>query len=75
MSMYPHRGMGGAPPVNGSSRLDDLFQQIRTEFDNNFRQTESYDHQRRAPPFYFYFCRTAGSPLNPLGNEIADTTS
>lgn len=48
MSMYPgHRGMGGAPPANaGGSRLNELLDQIRAEFDSQLRQTQEYDHQR-----------------------------
>lgn len=50
MSMYPgHRGMGGAPPANaGGSRLNELLDQIRAEFDSQLRQTQDYDHQRKS---------------------------
>ncbi|KAK0711584.1 WD40-repeat-containing domain protein [Lasiosphaeris hirsuta] len=49
MSMYPgHRGMGGAPPANGSpGRLNELLDQIRAEFESHIRQTEGYEHQLR----------------------------
>ncbi|KAI0024709.1 WD40-repeat-containing domain protein [Xylariomycetidae sp. FL0641] len=40
MSMYPHRGM----PQN-AARLNDLLEQIRTEFDNQARLTEGYESQ------------------------------
>ncbi|KAI1378267.1 WD40-repeat-containing domain protein [Hypoxylon crocopeplum] len=41
MSMYPHRGM---PPQN-AARLNELLDQIRTEFDNQVRMNESYEQQ------------------------------
>ncbi|OBR13905.1 WD domain-containing protein [Colletotrichum higginsianum IMI 349063] len=44
MSMYPHRAMGAVPP-NNSARLNELLDQIRTEFDTQLRQTEGYEHQ------------------------------
>ncbi|KFH43112.1 Transcriptional repressor rco-like protein [Hapsidospora chrysogenum ATCC 11550] len=44
MSMYPHRGMGAVPPGN-SSRLNELLDQIRAEFDTQLRQTEGLEHQ------------------------------
>jgi len=49
MSMYPgHRGMGGAPPANGG-RLNELFEQIRQEFESQVRQTQDYEHQGELP--------------------------
>ncbi|KAJ2906699.1 transcriptional repressor tup1 [Zalerion maritima] len=43
MSMYPHRGMGGVPPSN--NRLNELLDQVRSEFDNQLRSTQEYEHQ------------------------------
>ncbi|KEY67295.1 hypothetical protein S7711_04548 [Stachybotrys chartarum IBT 7711] len=43
MSMYPHRGMGGVPP--GNTRLNELLEQIRAEFDTQLRQAENFEHQ------------------------------
>ncbi|KAJ9150803.1 Transcriptional repressor tup1 [Pleurostoma richardsiae] len=49
MSMYPaHRGMGGVPPGNGSSRLAELLEQIRTEFETQARASDNYEHQIQA---------------------------
>lgn len=46
MSMYPHRGMGGVPPGgNGASRLNELLDSIRSEFETQVRQCENYEHQ------------------------------
>lgn len=46
MSMYPHRGMGGVPPGgNGASRLNELLDNIRSEFETQVRQCENYEHQ------------------------------
>ncbi|KXH29651.1 WD domain-containing protein, partial [Colletotrichum nymphaeae SA-01] len=47
MSMYPHRAMGAVPP-NNSARLNELLDQIRSEFDTQMRQTEGYEHQIQA---------------------------
>lgn len=44
MSMYPHRAMGGGPQGN-STRLNELLEQIRVEFDTQLRATENYEHQ------------------------------
>ncbi|RBA09934.1 glucose repression regulatory protein TUP1 [Fusarium proliferatum] len=44
MSMYPHRAMGGGPQGN-STRLNELLEQIRVEFDTQMRATENYEHQ------------------------------
>jgi hypothetical protein len=44
MSMYPHRAMGGGPQGN-STRLNELLEQIRVEFDTQMRTTENYEHQ------------------------------
>ncbi|CAG9993325.1 unnamed protein product [Clonostachys byssicola] len=44
MSMYSHRGMGAVPPSN-SARLNELLDQIRSEFDSQLRQTEGFEHQ------------------------------
>lgn len=46
MSMYPHRAMGAVPP-NNSARLNELLDQIRSEFDTQMRQTEGYEHQSK----------------------------
>jgi hypothetical protein len=40
MSMYPHRGL---PPSAG--RLNELLDQIRTEFDNQARINDGYEQQ------------------------------
>ncbi len=46
MSMYQgHRGMGGPPANPGATRLGELLEQIRAEFESQFRQSETYDHQ------------------------------
>ncbi|KAI3393276.1 hypothetical protein diail_4509 [Diaporthe ilicicola] len=46
MSMYPHRGMGGVPPGgNGAPRLNELLDNIRSEFETQVRQCENYEHQ------------------------------
>lgn len=47
MSMYQHRGMGGVPPGN-SSRLNELLDNVRAEFENQARQTEGLDHQSKS---------------------------
>lgn len=44
MSMYPHRGMGGVSQGN-STRLNELLDQIRAEFETQMRQTEGFEHQ------------------------------
>ena len=42
--MYPgHRGVP-APAASGS-RLDELLNQVRNEFDSQLRQAESFEHQ------------------------------
>ncbi|KAG7116183.1 Transcriptional repressor rco-1 like protein [Verticillium longisporum] len=48
MSMYPHRAMGGAAPPVNQSRLEELLEQIRTEFSSQSRTTEAYEHQIQA---------------------------
>lgn len=40
--MYPHRGM----PQN-AARLNELLDSIRSEFDNQMRTSESYEHQSK----------------------------
>ncbi|KAI3337397.1 WD40-repeat-containing domain protein [Xylariaceae sp. AK1471] len=40
MSMYPHRGL-----PNSAARLNELLDQIRTEFDNQMRVNEGYEQQ------------------------------
>jgi glucose repression regulatory protein TUP1 len=40
--MYPHRGL----PTN-AARLNELLDQIRTEFDNQVRINEGYESQSR----------------------------
>ncbi|KAL1872786.1 hypothetical protein VTK73DRAFT_1336 [Phialemonium thermophilum] len=46
MSMYPaHRGMGGVPPNSGASRLNELLDQIRSEFNNQLQNAENCEHQ------------------------------
>lgn len=47
MSMYPHRAMGGGPQAN-STRLNELLEQIRVEFETQMRATENYEHQSRS---------------------------
>ncbi|ATY58716.1 transcriptional repressor TUP1 [Cordyceps militaris] len=42
--MYSHRGMGAVPPSN-TSRLNELLEQIRAEFDTQMRQSEGFEHQ------------------------------
>jgi glucose repression regulatory protein TUP1 len=44
MSMYPHRAMGGGPQAN-STRLNELLDQIRVEFESQMRTAENYEHQ------------------------------
>ena len=46
MSMYPHRSMGGVPQSN--SRLNELLDQIRAEFDNQLRLTQDYEQQSKS---------------------------
>jgi glucose repression regulatory protein TUP1 len=41
--MYSHRGMG-APPSN-VSRLNELLDQIRAEFESQVRQVDGFEHQ------------------------------
>jgi glucose repression regulatory protein TUP1 len=42
--------MGGGPPANGAgSRLNELLDGIRAEFESNIRQTETFDHQCKTP--------------------------
>ncbi|KLU87420.1 hypothetical protein MAPG_06420 [Magnaporthiopsis poae ATCC 64411] len=46
MSMYPaHRGTGVPPQANGPSRLNELLDQVRSEFESQARQSEGYEHQ------------------------------
>lgn len=46
MSMYPHRGMGGAPPGgNSGARMNELLDGIRAEMESLHRQCENYEHQ------------------------------
>lgn len=46
--MYPHRGMGGAPPgAAASARLNELIDGIRAEVDSLQRQCENYEHQSK----------------------------
>jgi glucose repression regulatory protein TUP1 len=40
--MYPHRGL-----PNSAARLNELLDQIRTEFDNQMRVNEGYEQQSR----------------------------
>ncbi len=50
MSMYPaHRGIGGVPPANNSGRLNELLDQIRSEFETQLRTSENYEHQSESP--------------------------
>lgn len=45
MSMYPgHRGL---PHQGGSSRLNELLEQVRAEFDNQVRVNEDYERQSK----------------------------
>lgn len=60
MSMYPHRAMGGGPQAN-STRLNELLDQIRVEFESQMRTAENYEHQSRhitftstCTPRYFF---------------------
>ena len=60
MSMYPHRAMGAGPQGN-STRLNELLEQIRVEFETQMRATENYEHQSRSTtctltciPRYFF---------------------
>lgn len=48
MSMYNHRGLPGAPNPN-NSRLNELLDQIRVEFENQARASEGYDHTSKRP--------------------------
>lgn len=41
MSMYPHNPRMGPP----NARLNELLDQIRSEFDTHIRAGESYEHQ------------------------------
>ncbi|KAL8303596.1 hypothetical protein RB597_004960 [Gaeumannomyces tritici] len=44
--MYPaHRGTGVPPQANGPSRLNELLDQVRSEFETQARQSEGYEHQ------------------------------
>lgn len=46
----PHRGIGGAPPgVTSAARLNELLDQIRSEFETQLRQSENYEHQSKHP--------------------------
>lgn len=48
MSMYPaHRGTGVPPQANGPSRLNELLDQVRSEFESQARQSEGYEHQSK----------------------------
>lgn len=40
-----HRGMGGVPPGNGAGRLNELLDQLRSEFENQMRASENFEHQ------------------------------
>ncbi|EPE07232.1 transcriptional repressor rco-1 [Ophiostoma piceae UAMH 11346] len=50
MSMYGggHRGMGAVPPNNGGGRLNELLDQVRSEFETQMRSSENYEHQIQA---------------------------
>lgn len=51
MSMYPaHRGMGGVPPGNNGARLNELLEQVRSEFESQMRTSENYEHQSEYHP-------------------------
>jgi len=50
MSMYPGHRVGGMPPGN-ASRLNELLEQIRGEFESAIRASENYEHQSMAHPF------------------------
>lgn len=47
MSMYPHRGMGAAPP-GSSVRLNELLDQVRAEFENQRGALENLEHQGKS---------------------------
>ncbi|KAL7918334.1 hypothetical protein ACQKWADRAFT_304366 [Trichoderma austrokoningii] len=65
MSMYSHRGMGAVPP--GNARLNELLEQIRAEFDNQQRQTESFEHQSTLPSHNSHCSRLIGVMLGRKG--------
>lgn len=47
MSMYnPHRGLGPAPgaPGGGNTRLNELLDNIRAEFESQARQGQDVEH-------------------------------
>jgi len=46
MSMYPHRNIQGAPPSNGS-RLHELLEQIRIEFESQASQYQTCQQERK----------------------------
>ena len=50
MSMYPRHGMGAVPPATNTTRLNELLEQVRAEFDGQIRQTEHLDQQSTLPP-------------------------
>jgi len=48
MSMYnPHRGLGPAP---GNSRLNELLDGIRAEFESQARASGEYEHSSKYNP-------------------------
>lgn len=49
MSMYnPHRGLGPAP---GNSRLNELLDGIRAEFESQARASGEYEHSSKYNPW------------------------
>lgn len=43
--MYnPHRGLGPGAPNSTTSRLNELLEGIRAEFENQSRASEGYEH-------------------------------
>ena len=48
----PHRGMPVAPTA-GSSRLAELLEQVRQEFEGQARQANDYEHQSESIFFWY----------------------
>ena len=76
MSMYPHRGMGGVPPGgNGASRLNELLDNIRSEFETQVRQCENYEHQSEPDPAAWHTGRQPGATSSIPASNIRHSSN
>jgi glucose repression regulatory protein TUP1 len=52
MNHYPPRVMGGGPPVGPAQRLNDLLDQIKTEFETESQRSVDYEGQSECLPAF-----------------------